>query len=65
MEERIDEQTTVNDAIQRYPETVAVFNRFGVDACCGGASPMAEAAERDGVPLAELLEALREAVGAA
>ncbi len=39
---------TVNDAVQRWPESVAVFNDFGVDACCGGALPIHEAAVRAG-----------------
>jgi iron-sulfur cluster repair protein YtfE (RIC family) len=34
---------TVNEAIRRYPATVAVFNAFGIDACCGGAAPLAAA----------------------
>lgn len=55
---------TVNEAIASWPSTVAVFNRFGIDACCGGAVPIAEAAERDGADLAaltaELARVLRE-----
>ena len=55
---------TVNEAIATWPPTVAVFNRFGIDACCGGAVPIAEAAERDGADLAaltaELTRVLRE-----
>lgn len=52
----------VNDVIARHPETVAVFNRFGIDACCGGAASLVEAAARDGANLDLLLAALREAV---
>lgn len=50
---------TVNEAIVSWPSTVAVFNRFGIDACCGGAVPIAEAAERDGADLAALTAELR------
>jgi len=53
---------TVNEAIRRFPATVAVFNDFGIDACCGGAVSIAEAAERDGVDAATLLEALERVV---
>ena len=53
---------TVNDVIARYPATVAVFNRFGIDACCGGAVPVREAAVRDGVDLTDLLAALELAL---
>jgi regulator of cell morphogenesis and NO signaling len=51
----------VNEAIRRFPETIAVFNAFGIDACCGGAAPIAEAAGRDGADPARLLEALNAA----
>lgn len=39
---------TVNDIIRLWPATVAVFNAWGIDACCGGAVPVREAAARDG-----------------
>lgn len=50
---------TVNEAIRRFPTTVAVFNDFGIDACCGGAVTIAEAADRDGVDLDMLVEAAK------
>lgn len=56
---RIEPDWTVNDTLRIFPATVAVFNRFGIDACCGGASSIAAAAMRDGAELAELVEALR------
>lgn len=53
-------QMTVNDTIRRYPATVAVFSRYGIDACCGGAAPVAEAAVRHGAdPIALQTELLR------
>lgn len=58
---RIEPDWTVNDTLRIFPATVAVFNRFGIDACCGGASSIAAAAQRDGADLAELVEALRAA----
>lgn len=69
MNATIDESTllqlSVNETIRRYPGTVAVFNRFGIDACCGGALPVGEAAEHDGADrtllLAALMQAIREA----
>ncbi|HEU0078240.1 MAG TPA: DUF542 domain-containing protein [Longimicrobiaceae bacterium] len=51
---------SVNEIIRLWPGTVEVFNRFGIDACCGGAVPVAEAAERDGADP----EALRRALDA-
>jgi iron-sulfur cluster repair protein YtfE (RIC family) len=49
---------TVNEMIRLHPQTVEVFNRFGIDACCGGAVPVREAAVRDGADAVRLLEAL-------
>ena len=54
---------TVNEAIRLYPATVAVFNAFGIDACCGGAAPLAQAAARDGADPEALLAAVRAAAG--
>ncbi|HEY8376267.1 MAG TPA: DUF542 domain-containing protein [Nannocystis sp.] len=61
-EERIPATMTVNEAIRLYPETVAVFNAFNIDACCGGAATIEEAARRDGANPEELLAALRAAL---
>jgi iron-sulfur cluster repair protein YtfE (RIC family) len=58
-------QMTVNETIRRYPATVEIFNRYGIDACCGGASPVAEAALRDGADPAALRLELMRAVGEA
>ncbi len=58
----IDPSMTVNEIVTRYPATVAVFNRFGVDSCCGGGVPLADAARRDEVDLDAIVEALRAAV---
>lgn len=55
---KIPESMEVNDAISLYPETISVFNDFGIDACCGGAVAIAEAARRDGADLDELMAAL-------
>ncbi|HEX7117941.1 MAG TPA: DUF542 domain-containing protein [Longimicrobiales bacterium] len=56
------ETMTVNEVIREFPDTVAVFNEFGIDACCGGAAPIVEAARRDGADPAALLSALRAVV---
>lgn len=60
--ENFDPALTVNQIIRLHPATVQVFNRFGIDACCGGAVPPATAAERDGVNSDELMGALAAVV---
>lgn len=58
-------QMTVNEAIRRYPATVEIFNRYGIDACCGGAAPVLEAAVRDGADPVTLENELVQAIGQA
>ena len=58
-------QLTVNEAIRRYPATVEIFNRYGIDACCGGAAPVLEAAVRDGADPDALANELKQAIGQA
>ena len=60
--DRLDARVAVNEAIRRFPETVAVFNEFGIDSCCGGAASIAIAAERDGANLDTLLQRLNAAI---
>lgn len=59
-----DATWSVNDVLRRYPDAVGVFNELGVDACCGGANSLADAARDAGVALDELLERVGEAVAA-
>lgn len=49
---------TVNEAIWKFPLTVAVFHAHGIDACCGGGLTIAEAARRHSIDLPALLEEL-------
>ena len=60
----IDTNVSVDQMVARHPETMPVFNRFGLDTCCGGGAPIADAARRDGADLDALVQALREALGA-
>ena len=61
----IDESQSVNEVMASHPETIAVFNRFGIDTCCGGGAPLRDAAHRDGADADALLEALRATVASA
>lgn len=58
----IDPRLSVNEIVRRWPATMGVMNDFGIDACCGGADPLEEAAVRDGAELNALLEALHRAI---
>jgi iron-sulfur cluster repair protein YtfE (RIC family) len=55
----VDGTMTLNETIRRWPATVEVFARFGLDTCCGGALPIQEAAGRHGHDPEEVLAALR------
>ncbi len=57
---RIEETDVVNEVIAAIPRTVGVFNERGIDACCGGAVSIREAAERDGADLSALMHALHQ-----
>ena len=62
--EIIQPTSVVNETLRLYPATTAVFNQFGIDACCGGAASISEAATRDGADPQLLLDALNASVGA-
>ena len=49
---------TINETIRERPETVAVFDRYGLDSCCGGSLPIEQAARRHGLDPDEVLAAL-------
>ena len=53
---------TVNTTIRRFPQTIPVFNEFGVDSCCGGEASLEQAATEAGIETATLIDALVEAV---
>jgi regulator of cell morphogenesis and NO signaling len=49
---------TINEIIALHPASVEVFQRHGMDSCCGGALPVLEAAQRHGVDREVLLAEL-------
>ena len=51
---------TVNEIVRQCPQTIAVFNEFGVDSCCGGGVAIEVAAIRDGFDQDELLRRLND-----
>lgn len=58
----LDCSRSVNDTVKAFPETLAVFDLYGVDSCCGGGLSVEEAAARASVDAAALCSALEEAV---
>lgn len=57
----LDCQLTVGEVAARYPTTVDVFNRYGIDLCCGSSVSVREAAHRDGLEVDALCADLRQA----
>jgi len=55
-------EDSINTIVARYPQTLPIFQRFGLDTCCGGALPLHTAAQHHGLDSAELEAALRAAL---
>lgn len=49
---------TVNEVLRLAPDAVVVFNRLGIDTCCGGGQSLQQAAEAARIPLARLMTAV-------
>ena len=58
----IDTQRTVAEIALERPQAAAVFERLGIDYCCGGRKPLAAACEEAGIDL-DRVEGLLEGVG--
>ena len=59
--ERLTPKLTVNDVLRVEARAAAVFNRYGIDTCCGGSLTVEEASRAAGVPpervILEILDA--------
>jgi len=55
-------EDTLNALVARYPQTLTVLQRLGLDTCCGGALPLQTAVQHHGLDLDEVLVALRAQV---
>ena len=60
--ETITRDMVINDVIRKHPETIRVFNEYKVDSCCGGGASIGTTAERDGIDVDPLVNALNVAV---
>jgi regulator of cell morphogenesis and NO signaling len=54
----ITRNTTVADIAAAIPSSVRVFQRHGIDFCCGGRTPLGLACEEQGAPFAEVVRAI-------
>jgi len=54
-------QTTVRDIALEQPASIRVFEKFGIDYCCGGRKPLAEACQERSIEPKAVLEAIEEA----
>lgn len=57
----ITAEMTINQIVAEHPETLPVFNRLGIDACCGGGLPLAEVAKKHRFDFIALLAELERA----
>ena len=51
---------TVNEVITQHPATVAVFNKHGIDSCCGGGLKLADVARKHRIDFIALLAELEQ-----
>lgn len=60
----ITETTTVAEIASAIPSSVRVFQRLGIDFCCGGHTPLAFVCEQQGLSLAEVTAAIEASAAA-
>jgi regulator of cell morphogenesis and NO signaling len=56
----ISQDTTIAEIVTERPATAALFERFGIDFCCGGQRSLASASEAKGIDPQTVLDALDE-----
>ncbi|MFP5204758.1 MAG: iron-sulfur cluster repair di-iron protein [Acidobacteriota bacterium] len=57
----IETTKTVRDIALEQPASIRVFERFGIDYCCGGRKPIEDACANKGLDVEKVLAALEEA----
>ena len=61
----ITHHTRVGDIASEIPASIAVFERYGVDFCCGGDVPLARALEGTGLSVGDILAEIESAATSA
>ena len=59
----LESSWTINETIRQFPETITVFNAFGIDTCCGGDETIEAAAREGEINLDAVMARLREFAG--
>jgi len=54
-------QKTVGEIAAEIPASVRVFEKYGIDYCCGGGRPLAQACREQGIPVDSLVAELETA----
>ena len=60
----ITENTTIAELASALPSSVRIFQSHGIDFCCGGRKPLAEACREHGLSFEELSKAIEAAAAA-
>ncbi len=60
----IDPTCRVGEIATQYPLATRIFHRHGIDFCCGGGKPLADACAARGIDTGIVLEELHEQLGA-
>ena len=55
----LDQSTPVGQFATEFPLATRVFDRYRIDFCCGGATPLAQACADRGVDADQVLEEIR------
>jgi len=55
----INSATTVRDLVMQMPQATRIFERFKIDYCCGGNTPLIEACATAGITLEEIEQMLQ------
>lgn len=56
----IGKNTTVNEVLKISRQSLKVFNKYGIDACCGGAETLEATAKKKKVDVEKLMKELNE-----
>jgi len=58
----INPETTVREIAAHHPQTLEVFDEYGIDYCCGGGDRLADATASRGIDLSTLVERLEQSI---